>query len=70
MRKFVIFNRAEQQSNHNRINSAERLILQLPSNHDGRNTWLLNYGILEEAVKKRNKLGIKWDSQFHSAETR
>lgn len=34
----------EMQSNHSRVNWAEGLIRQLPENHDGRNSWLLNYG--------------------------
>lgn len=33
----------------------EGLILQLPETHDGRNTWLLNHGRGEEAVKLRRK---------------
>jgi hypothetical protein len=28
---------------------AEGLILQLPEHHDGRNSWLLNYGQSDEA---------------------
>jgi hypothetical protein len=28
---------------------AEGLILQLPEHHNGRNSWLLNYGLSEEA---------------------
>lgn len=32
---------------------AERLIKQLPMNHDGRNTWLLNHGVSEEAFELR-----------------
>lgn len=34
----------EIQSNFDRVKFAEGLIRQLPENHDGRNTWLLNYG--------------------------
>jgi hypothetical protein len=33
----------EIQSNYDRVKFAEGLIRQLPENHDGRNTWLLNY---------------------------
>lgn len=36
--------RAEVQSGCTRVQWAERLILQLPETHDGRNSWLLNYG--------------------------
>lgn len=35
---------AEIQSNHNRVQWAEGLIRQLPETHEGRNSWLLNYG--------------------------
>lgn len=35
---------AERQSGLDRVRAAEGLIKQLPSDHDGRNTWLANYG--------------------------
>lgn len=38
--------RAEVQSGFDRVRQAEALIRQLPSDHDGRNTWLMNYGTL------------------------
>jgi hypothetical protein len=44
---------AEIQSGHNRIQWAEGLIEQLPSDHDGRNSWLLNYGRNAEADRIR-----------------
>lgn len=34
----------EIQSKHSRVKWAEGLIKQLPETHDGRNSWLLNYG--------------------------
>ena len=34
----------EIQSNFDRVKYADGLIRQLPETHDGRNTWLLNYG--------------------------
>lgn len=34
---------AEIQSGHSRVDWAEGLIKQLPTSHDGRNSWLLNY---------------------------
>lgn len=40
---------AEVQSGMDRVRWAELLIVQLPKNHDGRNSWLLNYGVSEEA---------------------
>jgi hypothetical protein len=38
----------------NRQRWAEGLILQLPNNHDGRNSWLLNFGKGEEAERLRS----------------
>lgn len=35
---------AEAQSGYNRVRWAEGLIRQLPEDHEGRNSWLLNYG--------------------------
>ena len=40
----IHLNKAEIQSGLNRVKWAEALIRQLPENHDGRNSWLLNYG--------------------------
>lgn len=37
-----------------RVRIAEMLILQLPRTHDGRNSWLLNYGVGTEAEKLRS----------------
>lgn len=45
---------AEIQSGLDRQRWAELLILQLPSGHDGRNSWLLNYGVSDEAQALRN----------------
>lgn len=39
---------AEVQSGLDRVRFAEGLIRQLPADHDGRNTWLLNYGQKDE----------------------
>lgn len=40
--------RAETQSGMTRVRWAELLIKQLPEHHEGRNSWLLNYGSREE----------------------
>ncbi len=40
----IMLDKAEIQSGHDRVKWAEGLIRQLPVNHDGRNSWLLNYG--------------------------
>lgn len=44
---------AEIQSGSSRQRWAEMLIEQLPPSHDGRNSWLLNYGVGEQAAKLR-----------------
>lgn len=40
----IELNKAEKSSGVTRVQWAERLIHQLPADHDGRNSWLLNYG--------------------------
>jgi len=40
----IVLTPAEIQSSHDRVRWAEGLIRQLPENHDGRNSWLLNFG--------------------------
>ena len=42
---------------------AEGLISQLPDTHDGRNSWLLNYGAGEEAEKIRAKWNREADQR-------
>lgn len=59
----------EVQSGLDRVRNAEGLILQLPPNHDGRNTWLLNYGVGEEAVARRLNRGILFLENTQAAET-
>ena len=60
---------AEIQSGFNRQQAAEGLIVQLPSAHGGRNTWLLNYGVLGEAIALREKRGVEFDEDTQSAYT-
>ncbi len=67
MKKRIKLNKHELQSGSNRVNHAEGLVLQLPENHDGRNTWLLNYGIKEEAQKLRAVRGIEFSKKTKSA---
>lgn len=67
MKKIIKLNKHELQSGSDRVSHAEWLILQLPTTHDGRNTWLLNYGISYEAVKFRNKRNIKFSKKTKSA---
>jgi hypothetical protein len=59
MKKKIKLTEHELQSNANRQKHAEGLISQLPKDHNGRNTWLLNYGTGEEAVKMRKDRGLK-----------
>lgn len=58
---------AEIQSNHDRQKWAEGLILQLPTDHDGRNSWLLNYGRGEEAQALREERHLPWSDKYQSA---
>lgn len=55
----IKLSKEEIQSGLDRVKSAEGLILQLPKEHDGRNTWLLNYGFRKEAKELRTKRGLK-----------
>lgn len=57
---------AEVESGHDRVQWAEGLILQLPANHDGRNSWLLNYGTGEEsdAVRAAYARGEHYGAKF------
>lgn len=59
----------ETQSNLNRVNHAENLISQLPKDHDGRNTWLLNYGIRNEAKSLRDNKNLEFIEATQSCET-
>jgi hypothetical protein len=58
---------AEVQSGTDRVKWAEGLILQLPADHEGRNSWLLNYGKGPEADALRVKHGFQtfdWIEDF------
>lgn len=50
----ILLNKAEVQSGSDRQSWAEGLIRQLPETHDGRNSWLINYGVSDEAQAKRD----------------
>jgi len=60
---------AEIQSGLTRVKAAENLIQHLPLDHDGRNTWMLNYGTTDEAVNKRAKKGLNFNADTQSCET-
>lgn len=52
-----------------RVSWAEGLILQLPREHDGRNSWLLNYGTGLEAQELRTKHNLDWNEETRAAIT-
>lgn len=58
---------AEIQSGLDRVRHAERLIQLLPQGHEGRDSWLLNYGQGEEAQHLRNQRQLSFDSSTKSA---
>lgn len=64
-------NIAEIQSGRDRQSWAEGLILQMPCSHAGRNSWLLNYGISDEAkeLRENHPNKPKWDTHYRAAET-
>ena len=61
---------AETQSGSNRQRWAETLISKLPDSHDGRNSWLLNYGIGIEAMALRRARDIQFNDDTQAAELR
>ena len=68
--RVILKTKAEVQSNYDRQKWAEGLILQLPKDHDGRNSWLLNYGTSEEAqkIRARHIHKPKWDEKHSAAD--
>ena len=64
----IKLNAAEIQSGFSRVAHAEGLIKQLPTDHEGRRTWLLNYGKGEEAKKLRKNRGLKFKKKTQSCE--
>jgi hypothetical protein len=59
----------EVQSKRSRIDHAEGLISQLPTHHNGRNTWLMNFGKRTEAQQLRAARGLCWVRETEAAET-
>jgi hypothetical protein len=57
----------EVRSGYTRQQWAEGLIPQLPPDHEGRNSWLLNYGTSAEAQEKRQRAGLAFDPEFQAA---
>lgn len=64
----IHLNGVEQNSGRDRIHWAEGLIEQLDPKHDGRNSWLLNYGRGELGQHLREQRDIKFDEFTQSAE--
>lgn len=54
----ITLTKAEIQSGTDRQKWAEGLIAQLPTSHDGRNSWLINFGESEEARNRRSSRGL------------
>lgn len=52
-KKIIELSPIEIHSGHDRIKWAEGLIKQLPTYHEGRNSWLLNYGNLDDFSKEK-----------------
>lgn len=69
-RQSILLTKCEVQSNYDRQDSAEGLITQLPNNHDGRNTWLMNYGKGDEAVAMRKARDLIYQPNLRAAESR
>lgn len=69
-KSIIVKTKAEIQSGSDRQRWAEGLITQLPQDHEGRNSWLLNYGISIEAqrLREHHPSKPKWDVETHSAE--
>jgi Lar family restriction alleviation protein len=57
---------SEIQSGLDRQRRAEILIEQLPPDHDGRNSWLMNYGIGDKAKALRLERNLPWSDAFKS----
>ena len=71
MKKKIKLSKAELQSNISRVAWAEGLILQLPKEHEGRNSWLLNYGIGIDAImmRKEHESNLVWNKKTSCLES-
>jgi len=66
----ILISTEEIQSNSSRMKWAQGLITQLPTDHDGRNSWLLNYGTRTEDELAREEREIRFIAITQKAETR
>lgn len=60
---------SEKQSGLDRVRFAELLILQLPKGHNGRDTWLLNFGVGEESIALRKEMGVPFIKEVNACPT-
>lgn len=60
--------RPDEDNTRDRLTDAEMLIMQLPNDHDGRNTWLLNFGQGLEARALRAHFALQFDDRTKAAE--
>lgn len=65
----IKLNNVEIKSGVTRQRIAEGLIQLLPKDHEGRKSWLLNYGESEEAVELRRKNRVNFLNEVKSSET-
>lgn len=63
----ITLSQSEIQSGLDRVSWAERLICLLPKGDDGRNSWLLNYGVGVEANMLRSNQDLFLDPKTRSA---
>jgi len=69
----IVLTPAEIHSGSDRVKWAEGLILQLPETHEGRNSWLVNYGKSDAAIVLRNRWELEnsskldWNEETESA---
>lgn len=64
LEEIIKLSSAEIQSGLTRVRNAEGLIVRLPKEDEGRNTWLLNYGTGAEAInirERNNHRNLIWD---------
>lgn len=66
MKKKIRLTKAERKSKQNRVQWVEDLIKQLPIEHDGRNSWLMNFGTSKEAIALRRKYNLKWNKKYQA----
>lgn len=69
MQNVIYLTQGETVANSNRVRSAQSLIEQLPPWHDGRNSWLLKYGVGEKYQHMRDARNLPWSDFYQAATT-